>query len=260
MKFFAPSSLAVAALFSGAVVVVACSDENPGAEFPEQVPGTDAGPDAPGTLVPVEGGGADSAKEAGPASCPPAIPAAFAPVWKAPVKSAACTAEELKGYWDACLANPANTEGDGTCMKFKTDHATCGACAEPDDKSGPIQWQLDRKFYTLNVAGCIAVAQTQAGLPEPEKCGEAYNAAVQCGRDSCSYCFGLGGSFNQFTECQKAVGAQGICKSYETSQAAACTGYKNAGSPALACFNNGGGEATELHFTRVVGLVCGPST
>jgi hypothetical protein len=253
MKSFAPSSLAVASLFSGALIVVACSSSAE-SQFPGEPPKPDAEPDAVGTLVP-EGGNPDAA-EAGPASCPPVIPPAFAPVWKAPTKSAACTTEELKGYWDACLADPGKTEGDGTCAKFKADHATCGTCAEPDDKSGPIQWQLNRKFYTLNVAGCIAVAQ--AALPEPEKCGEAYNAAVQCGRESCSYCFEAGGTFNQFTECQKAVGAQGICKSYETTQSAACQGYKNAGSPALDCFNNGSGEATEAHFTRVVGLICGP--
>lgn len=256
MKSLAPSFLAVAALFSGAVIVVACSSTTD-SEFPGDPPKPDAEPDAPGTLVPEGGGAPDSAKEAGPASCPPAIPPTFTPVWKAPAKTAACTTEELKGYWDACLADPGKTEADGTCTKFKTDHATCGACAEPDDKSGPIQWQLSRKFYTLNVAGCIAVAQ--AALPEPEKCGEAYNAAVQCGRESCAYCFEAGGTFNQFTECQKAVGAQGICKSYETAQADACKGYKAMGSLALKCFNNGSGEVTEVHFTRVVGLICGPT-
>jgi hypothetical protein len=133
------------------------------------------------------------------------------------------------------------------------------ACAEPDDGSGPIQWQLSRKFYTLNIAGCIAV--TQAAGPDPEKCGEAYNAAVQCGRESCTYCFGLpNATFNTFTECQKQVGKQGICKSYETTHAAACPGYKDAGSPTLGCFNNGGTETQEVHFTRVVSLTCGPAS
>lgn len=255
MKSLAASVVVVAALFSSTFIVVACSSTSD-SEFPAEPPKPDAGPDAPGPLVPEGGGLPDRAPEAGPASCPPSIPPTFTPVWKAPAKSAACTADELKDYWDACLANPGKTEVDGTCTKFKTDHATCGACAEPDDKSGPIQWQLNRKFYTLNVAGCIAVAQE--ALPEPEKCGEAYNAAVQCGRESCSYCFEAGGTFNQFTDCQKEVGKLGICKSYESAQAAACQGYKDAGSPAIPCFNNGGAEAPEVHFTRVVGLVCGP--
>lgn len=135
-------------------------------------------------------------------------------------------------------------------------HPLCGACAEPDDTLGPIQGQLGRTFYTLNVAGCIAVAQ--AALPEPEKCGETYNAAVQCIRESRSYGFEAGGTLNPFTECQKSVGTQGICKSYETAQVAACQGYKAAGSPALACFNSGSGEAIDAHVTRVVSLVCGP--
>ena len=163
---------------------------------------------------------------------------------------------ELSLYWTACLKDPATTEADGTCAKFKTDHATCGACAEPDDKSGPIQWQLARKFYTLNIAGCIAVEQTgtDAGA---SGCGEAYNAAVQCSRESCVSCITEANSFPKFSECQKSVGMQGICKSYETAQSLACQGYKNAGSPALECFPKAGESSQdESFYTRVVGVTC----
>ena len=88
------------------------------------------------------------------------------------------------------------------------------------------------------------------------KCGEAYNAAVQCTRQSCESCFTIGGTFSQFSDCQKSVSGAGICKSYETAQGAACKGYKDVGSPALACFNNGS-ETQEVHFTRVIASFCG---
>ncbi len=252
VKALAASAFALGWVCIGGLATVACSpgDESTFAGEPPK-PLIEPGPIS--DLVPPDAGAGEGGGEAGPTSCPPAIPASYAPTWNAPIKKTACNAEELKGYYDACLANAAQTEGNGTCKKFKTDHADCGACAEPEDGSGPIQWHVSRKFYTLNVAGCIAVTQD---APETGKCGDAYNAAVECSRESCESCFVIGGTFNQFRDCQKSVQGTGICKSYEATQAATCTGYKNPGSPALACFNSGT-EAQEVHFSRVIGLLCG---
>jgi hypothetical protein len=253
VKASAASGLVLAALLSATLVVVACSSSD-NSEFPGDPPKPDAQADAPGNLLP-DGGGSDG--EAGATTCTAKLPDPFTPVWKAPTQApAACTAQELKLYWDSCLANVSKTEADGTCAKFKTDHATCGACTEPDDKSGPIQWQAGRKFYTLNVAGCIALEQagTDAGA---SGCGEAYNAAVQCSRESCISCITVANSFPLFSECQKSVGMLGICKSYETAQGVACQGYKNAGSPALECFPKTSSEPQETFFTRVVAVTCG---
>jgi hypothetical protein len=252
VKAFAASTFAFVVLFGGGLAAVACSSEPESTFAPEPPkPDVEDGPISP--LLP-DGGGVGDGGEAGPSSCPPAIPSTFTPTWTAPTKKTACTDVELKGYYDACLGDPGKTEGDGTCTKFKTDHAACGACAEPADKTGPVQWQLGRKFYTLNVAGCISITQN---APEAGKCGDTYNAAVQCTRQSCESCFAIGGTFDQFRDCQKAVQQTGICKSYENAQSAACTGYKDQGSPALACFNSGS-ETQEVHFTRLVGLLCGP--
>ena len=253
VKALAASAFALGLACFGGLATVACSPDGE-STFSEELPKPLIEPGPISDLVPADAGASDGGGEAGPASCPPAIPASYSPTWNAPIKKAACTADELKGYYDACLAKAAQTEGDGTCKKFKTDHADCGACAEPDDGSGPIQWHVGRKFYTLNVAGCIAVAQD---APEAGKCGDAYNAAVECSRESCESCFAIGGTFSQFRACQKSVQGTGICKSYEATQAATCAGYKNPGSPALACFDSGT-EAQEVHFSRVVGLLCGP--
>ena len=266
VKASATSGLLLAALCFVAVptafVVVACSSSD-NSEFPGDPPKPDAEPDAPGSFLP-DGGGKDG--EGGATSCTPKLPDPFTPTWKVPTKNtAACTAQEVALYFAACLKAPGATEADGTCAKFKTDHATCGACAEPDDKSGPIQWQLGRKFFTLNLGGCIAAQQegTDAGT---SGCGEAYAAAVQCSRESCISCISEANSFPLFSECQKKVGMQGICKSYETTQGTACTGYKNAGSPALECFPKTSAESTELAMTgvsetfysRVVSATCAP--
>lgn len=257
VKASVASGFVLVALLSATFVVVACSSSD-NSEFPGDPSKADASPDSPGSFLP-DTGGPDA--DAGAKSCSPKLPDPFSPSWKAPTKTAAaCTAQQLSDYWTACLKDPAKTEADGTCAKFKSDTATsaCGACAEPDDKSGPIQWQLGRKFYTVNVAGCIALQQegTDAGA---SGCGEAYNAAVQCTRDSCVTCITEANSFPLFSECQKSATMQGICKSYETTQSAACQGYKNAGSPALQCFPTSSAEAQqESFYTRVVGITCGP--
>jgi hypothetical protein len=251
VKALAGSALTLAALFG--CLAIACSS-NTDSTFGGEPPKPDA-EDGPISNLVADAALSD-AKEAGPASCAPAIPPAFAPTWSAPSKAAACTTGELKGYYDACLASPGTTEADGTCATWKTAHAACGACAEPADQSGPIQWHARRAFYTLNVAGCIAVQQGPAEAGSAS-CGEAYNAAVECARRSCESCFAVGGTFSQFLDCEKSVQGAGICKSYENAQGAACTGYKNAGSPALGCFTIGS-ETQEAHFTRVVGLLCGP--
>jgi len=250
LKPFFGSAVIVFTVLGASFIAAACSSSTD-STFKEEDPKFDATDGPISSLVPDSG--LDGNKEAGPSSCPPAIPAGFAPAWKAPVKTAACSSTQLKEYWDKCLADPGKTEADGTCTAWKAANKACGDCAEPDDKSGPIQWQLSRKFYTLNIAGCIEVQQQK---PELAECGEAYNAAVECGRQSCEFCFGLGGTFDQFRDCQRRVASEGVCKSYENVQANKCQGIKTAGEPTLQCFNSGS-EAQEAHFTRVVGLLCG---
>jgi hypothetical protein len=242
----------LSALVSGTLIVVACSSSTDSTFAGPPAP--DAEPDAPGTLVPQDSS-LPEAGEAGPTSCAPNIPATFAPVWKPPTKSAACTTADITAYYTACLANPGTTEMDGSCAKFKAANATCAACAEPADNSGPVQWQLNRKFFTSNIAGCIAIAQM---APEKGKCGESYNAAVECSRQSCDYCFAAGGTFQQFSDCQKLAGMQGLCKSLEAVQSMACAGYTAMGSPALQCLKSSSAEGNDVYFERVIGLICGP--
>ena len=57
----------------------------------------------------------------------------------------------------------------------------------------------------------------------------------------------------------------GLCASKETAVASACKGYKNAGSPALACFPMGtepdelaSTGHSETFYTRMVAVTCGP--
>lgn len=251
VKAFAASGFAVTLLFTGGLAAIACSS-NSDSTFAPEPPKPDAEDGPISSLIP-DGGPAEASAEAGPASCTAAIPAAFTPAWTAPTKKAACSPADVKAYYAACVAKVSVTEADGTCTRWKAANAACGACAEPDDQTGPIQWHLKRTYQTLNTAGCIALSNYGAGAG---KCGESYNAAVLCTRQSCEGCFAIGGTFDQFRECQKSVQGVGICKSYETAQGSDCLGYKDTASPALDCFNNGS-ETQEVHFSRVVTLFCG---
>jgi hypothetical protein len=226
----------------------ACSSSSD-STFGDKADGGDGGEPPPiSPLVPdssAEGGG-----DAGPKQCNPVIPADFKPKWVAPTKMAACSPEELQGYWDACLKDASKKE---PCAAYTTAHAACVACIEPPDKSGPVQWHQNRMYYTLNVAGCIAIEQNKMGETD---CGGAYNAAVQCTRESCQQCFDTGGTFNDFRECQNKVSMQGICKSYQTVQSNTCQGIKDADAGTLQCFQNNN-ESLETLFVRVEGIFCG---
>lgn len=253
---FGLSALLGSALLA-TTVIVACSSSND-STFPADPPKPDAEPDAPGSLVGEGGLGPPDAAEAGPTSCAPMLPATFMPTWKPPtVVASACSTADLAAYYHACLENPGVTEKDGTCMKFKTDAATkaCADCAEPTDNSGPIQWQSNRKFYTSNIAGCIAVTQMKTG---PDDCGAAYNAAVQCSRASCTYCFDEGGTFDQFSACQKDASKVGQCMSLGMDEAAKCAGYTAMGSPAVKCLKTTSAEPNDSYYERLVGVICGP--
>lgn len=195
--------------------------------------------------TPASDGGADAAL----LSCSPAIPSTFTPEWIAPSKESACTPDDLAGYWEACLKNASDQK---KCEAWTAAHATCTACVEAPNGSGPVQWHQDRLFYTMNVAGCIALEQEKA---DADSCGAAYNAAVQCNRASCDACFAKGGNFDVFRGCQTTSQQTGVCKSYEAIQGSVCAGIKDTGAKTLDCFR-GTGEAAQDHFLRVEKLFC----
>lgn len=241
-------SFVVAAL-GIAAAVIACSGSDSSSTFGS---GQDAGGnDTPISPIVPDQPATDASAPSPTAKCDPAIPASFQPTWVAPHVPKACSAAEIKDYYDACLADPSKRD---QCATWTTAHPGCTACLEPSDKSGPVQWYdtstQPRLFFTLNVAGCIALKQDKLAATD---CGGAYNAAVQCTRSSCTTCLETGGSFAQFKTCQQAVKQQGICKSYETQMSQTCQG---AASATVDCFQ-GSTEAQDVFFQRVQTIFCG---
>lgn len=238
-------SVSVSATFL-VLLAVACG-ENDTSEFVEK-DGTDASFDTgPGFVV-----DANTEDGSAPVSCSPVTPAA-APAWKAPAKSAACSEQELGEYYDACLT-PNDLDAGDPCETWRDAHTQCRDCIEPADNSGPIQWYRDRYYYTLNVAGCIALERNE---PSEGQCPAAYNAAIQCRRDACDGCFQApNATFQDFQKCQGSAKGS-VCSSYSTTLGNVCgSTYDDPDGGAYDCFRKNEDESPKGHFVRVEGIFC----
>src|SRR5213075_14370 len=158
------------------------------------------------------------------AKCEPTIAANYTKQWTAPTQPAAsapCATADITSYYDQCLATLGQDAGASACNTWKAGHDSCGKCIEPTSNAGPIQWYESRYYYTINVAGCVAIKQDKYGADD---CGGAYGAAVNCERDACEGCFKTGTStFNDFRNCENAASKVGLCKSLESDQSTKCT-------------------------------------
>jgi hypothetical protein len=203
--------------------------------------------------------------DAGPVSCPPSLPATFAPVWIAPVQSTSCTSVELGMYFEACTPDVRAQ----TCKSWLAAHTTCGECIQRPDNSGPIQIYRNGLFSTLNVAGCVAIEQKAQG--GTETCAKSYDAYAQCRRQSCDQCFDVPlATYSDFQACQLKAKSE-TCPSYDSAQAKACVGFTSADGGAPRCFPSASESAAlsgddaakrsaalRTYFVRVEGISCGP--
>lgn len=189
-----------------------------------------------------------------PVSCTPSLPATFKPMWKVPTKAAVCSLKELGDYFDACLTPHAPDAGD-PCKTWTDAHATCAVCIEPTDNTGPIQWHRDRFYYTLNIAGCLALERNE---PDEGQCPAAYAATIQCQRASCDGCFSAdGATFSDFQKCQTSARAS-ACAGYEGIRGTTCgTTYNDPDGGAYDCFPRSKDEQQKDHFVRVKAIFCG---
>ncbi len=239
-----PSVVVIGALVAG---LVACSgggpEESVFAPAPERQ--AESGPAA----------SFDPGATQGP-KCEMAAVDAFKPAVAKPAKLAqnACSAAELSGFFDACLAGAVDQR---KCDDFKAAHGKCAACVESteaDAQQGPIVWRANRAYFTVNIPGCIAAVANDMA---PTGCGYAYEAALQCQRAACSSCIGGGTvSFQPFSDCQKSA-AGSVCKSAVSEQLSACGNIK-VGAPGGDCLPPSGSSAPKDAYLVVAPKFCGP--
>jgi hypothetical protein len=245
------------------LLVVACDDEKEPSEFGGE--GVDASTDGPPVFGGSSSGGTSSSGGASGeggtpgAKCEPTIASNYAASWTPPTAPASpgpCTTTTVGSYYDECLATLGKGDHKTRCDAWNAANTACGQCIEPTNQSGPIQWHRSRFYYTLNVAGCIAIQQNAFANTD---CGYAFGASVNCNRDACSGCFETGSStFDDFTNCQNAAKMVGLCQTLNTQAGTECLGDLQTADPTKGCFRAVGtpSEEPKVHFTRVMGYFC----
>ena len=137
----------------------------------------------------------------------------------APFKQAACSDAQIDAFYTACLASPIDA---ATCTAFVGANGACSSCLqsqETDATYGPVIWHASNKYYTTNVAGCIANAEHDTTTTG---CAASYQAILQCNETACEACFaGANGSFANFVSCQQAA-IKDVCLTYADDERVKC--------------------------------------
>jgi hypothetical protein len=197
--------------------------------------------------------GGDGGRDA-PTTCAPALPPGFAPTWKPPIVSpTACKTADLTAYAAACLGQPYDPT---KCDAFKAGSATCAACVESDSAAAqlaPVLWHDGRTYFTLNIAGCIAI---ESGDTTGAGCAAAYQAIIACKELSCDSCFSIQSpTFQTFAACEQAAGS-GVCGTYGVTESQKCATVRDAGAPTSACFPGATDTTVDL-FMKIAPHFCG---
>ena len=108
-------------------------------------------------------------------------------------KQGVCTATQIIGLLRG-VPDPAHL-GAPRVNRSCRQTASCAPCLQSQDTdptAAAIVWHEDMKYWTVNVAGCIAEATW--AIRAATGCGAAYAAAIACRQSSCNACWaGPGG-------------------------------------------------------------------
>jgi hypothetical protein len=240
------------AVLFGSLAAFACSGSS-GSVF--QAGAIDGGAGLPASDASFLGDAASLLEDANQPPCPPAPVTTFTPTWKPPIAfhSGACSATQMSGFFDACLAGTSTTAG---CTAFVQSNATCAACLqsnESDSTYGPVIWHASRTYYTTNIAGCIADEQGDAGAAS---CGAAYQAIIQCKETACSACLtAQDPDFARYSACEG--NAESECSSYVQTLETACgSSLKDASSPVAVCLPPSS-DTSEQAYLALAPVFCG---
>lgn len=238
-----------------ALVLCGCSGTSQGNIFPDLVP--EAGPPSVdnGDAASLIGSGDAGSSSATPAECNPVSVSSFQPDWQTPEtwKQGVCTATQISGFYSACLNPPISA---AACQAFVQANGSCAPCLQSQDTdatSAAVVWHEQMKYWTVNVAGCIAEAM---GDPSGTGCGAAYGAAIACRQDSCNACWeGLGttATFQQFSDCETLAGGT-TCQTYASAVPTKCGDLGK--TTASVCMPSSSATAQDAYML-VAPLFCG---
>ncbi|HEX7666224.1 MAG TPA: hypothetical protein VF407_16975 [Polyangiaceae bacterium] len=141
----------------------------------------------------------------------------------------ACTATQIDGYADACLAEDAGTDADGgsICDDFVAANPTCTDCivgsgsADGGVPMAPVLLPSSDGGVYANIDGCYAA--TTNGVSDT--CKEAYEALEYCAALACSTCSAadedacVGAAVSDPAGCPSAYPVESTCLHTITSSA-----------------------------------------
>lgn len=246
---------ALAALVPLVAVAALCACSGVDGNTFANPPASDAGPLTNGgdaDLSPPLESGADSGA---PSICTPQSVTGFQASWTPPEqwKQNVCTTAQISGFYTACLTPPIDPQ---TCQSFIQQNANCTSCLQSQDTASTasaIVWHETNRYWTVNVAGCIADA---TGDMTATGCGASYAAAIACRQQSCNACWagqGTTTTFQEFSQCESQAG-QTTCQSFAQAVPAKCGDL--AKSPAGVCMPAAGATAKDAYM-QVAPLFCG---
>jgi hypothetical protein len=245
MNRFSSLLAALAAAGCTSALLIGCSSDNSSSS-------TDGGDttDAP-TIHRDSGISDDGGDDSSATGCPtPGDLSTWTPPPLKPTKglAGACTADEIAGYDNACLATGAS---QGTCAAFATAHKTCNTCLV--SKSTDPQWGALVAFagvWSINLGGCMSV------VAPTDTCAKSIQDVDFCDHTACDgVCVVTDDpSFTQWKTCQANAEAQG-CLQYAT--AANCFNSDDAGTTCTSGEVFDAGTPFENTFRNVATILCG---
>lgn len=247
-------ALVALAPFAAVTVLCACSGTDPGNVFPN--PPAEAGAPSTDNGDGGEFGSLDAGDEQSAAAiCTPQSVAGFHPSWTLPEqwKQNVCTSTQISGFYAACLTPPISAQ---TCQAFVQQNANCASCLqsqETDATAAAVVWHDMNRYWSVNVAGCIARA---TGDTSATGCGASYAAGLACREQSCNACWQAEGTtttFQQFSACESQAG-QSTCQSFAQAVPAKCGNLST--SAASVCMPPSGATAKDAYM-QVAPLFCG---
>jgi hypothetical protein len=237
-----------------AIALCACSGTGPGNIF--------ASPPPPPKPTADDGDAGDLLNQPGmdagtlaPAICDPASTASFQPMWQPPEawKQNVCSTAQIAGFYAACLTPPISMSGCQTFVQANGNCAPCLQSQETDATAGAVVWHEQDRYWTVNVAGCIAWA---TGDATPAGCGATYGAAIACRQSSCNACWqaqGTTATFAEFSDCESLAGST-TCQTYAAAVPAKCGTLDN--GPASVCMPSESATAQDAYM-QIAPLFCG---
>lgn len=182
--------------------------------------------------------------------CTPPATVTYTKKWIAPhPHQAACAQGDIDLFRKICLGP--QSDGGAACKSFmaSTNGKACSACILPASGGlGPII--PDGNFVSVNVAGCIAIAQNT--VADGAGCASAAQYVDECEQAACGACAQDPNSTGDMINACDSAAQSGAC-SAEIAAAKCEDQLLDAGGPGSSCL---GGTDFDTSYALIVPIFC----